>query len=110
VTVHIDVEEHGDKQALDTPGGEELQKRAGGGGGGLPFLAFFDSHGAMIVNSVAPARIEQGKGGDPGGNIGYPSAPSEVDWFLVMLGKAAPRMTPQETGVIENYLRNPKNK
>lgn len=103
------MQEHGDKKAVETPGGEELAKNAGGGGGGLPFLAFFDSHGAMIVNSVAPAKLEHGKGGYPGGNIGYPGEPAEVDWFLVMLEKAAPHMTALETGVIENYLRNPKN-
>ena len=86
-----------------------MEKSTGGEGAGLPFFAFFDSRGAMIVNSVAPARLEHGKGGDPGGNIGYPSAPSEVDWFLAMLRKAAPRMTAHETGLIETWLRNPNN-
>jgi hypothetical protein len=94
--------EHGDKKSLDTPGGEELMKRLGGTGG-LPFYAFQDGQGATIINSNAP-----GKDGKPGENIGHPDKPEEVDWFMAMLAKAAPAMTAEERGTIEDRLRHQK--
>jgi hypothetical protein len=64
-------------------------------------MAFLDDRGAMLVNSLAP-----GKEGKPASNIGHPSAPSEVDWFMAMVAKAAPAMTPVQAAVLENYLRH----
>jgi hypothetical protein len=77
-----------------------LVKRLGGPGG-LPFHAFLDGQGALIVNSLAP-----GKNGKPGSNIGHPDKPEEVDWFMAMVAKAAPAMTKEESGVLDNYLRH----
>jgi len=74
-----------------------------GGSGGLPFFAFLDSTGSMVVNSNEPAAD-----GRPGGNIGHPDAPHEVDWFLTMVRKAVPRITPPELALIEKYLRSQK--
>ena len=45
-------------------------------------------------------------GGKAAENIGHPYQPEEVDWFLTMLGKAAPRMTREEAGTLERRLRN----
>jgi hypothetical protein len=75
----------------------------GGENAGLPFYAFLDSNGSMIVNSIEPSGD-----GRKGGNIGHPDEPHEVDWFLTMLGKAAPRMTVEEKAPIERYLRTQK--
>jgi hypothetical protein len=100
VRAYFTVQEHDDKKTLDTPGGDELLKRLGGSTV-LPFFAFLDSQGAMIVNSNEPAGP-----GTKGGNIGHPSEPHEVDWFLAMLAKAVPAMTAGERGAIESYLRN----
>lgn len=107
MVVHVDVQEHDDKKPLENPGGEEFMKRLGGGGG-LPFIAFLDDRGAMLANSNAPAKLEAGKGGYKGGNIGHPDAPEEVDWFMEMLSKGAAGMTPEERGTIENRLRHQK--
>ena len=96
----MDVQEHDDKKALNTPGGEELLKRLGGDSG-VPFLVFLDPQGQMIVNSIAPA-----KDGKKGGNIGHPVAPWEIDYFMTMLARAAPRMTAEERGTIEKKLRS----
>ena len=74
-----------------------------GGNGGLPHFAFLDSTGAMLVNSVQPARD-----GQKGGEIGHPYEPSEVDWFMKMLAKAAPKMSAEECGSIEKFLRAQK--
>jgi hypothetical protein len=70
----------------------------GGENSGLPFFGFVDAKGALIVNSKQ----------ENGGNIGHPFAPPEIAWFLKMLEKAAPRMTPAETGTIERWLKNQK--
>jgi hypothetical protein len=100
--VRFDVQENGDKKSLDTPGGDEMWKRLGAAGG-LPFFVFLDSSGQVLVTSMEPARD-----GRKAGNIGHPDAPHEVDWFMEMLQKAAPRMTAEERGVIEKYLRSQK--
>jgi len=70
---------------------------------GLPFFAFLDSQGTLLVNTMRPDGD-----GKKGGNIGHPFLPYEVDWFLVMLSKAAPGMTAAERDVIEQYLRAQK--
>ena len=102
VTVHCTVQESAPKKALETPGGDELMK-AVGGPSGLPYFAFLDEKGVLIVNSMRPAE-----GGKTAENIGHPDTPNEVDWFITMVGKAAPRMTREEAGTLEKYLRNQK--
>jgi hypothetical protein len=102
VTVHCTVQESAPKKALETPGGDELLK-AVGGPSGLPYFAFLDKNGEPIVNSMRP-----GEGGKPADNIGHPYNPEEVDWFMTMVGKAAPRMTREEAGTLEKWLRNQK--
>ena len=99
--MHVTVEEHEGKKDLNTPGGAELWKRVGGPSG-LPYFAFLDSKGDVLTTSVEPPK--NGKGG----NIGHPNQPHEVDWFMVMLGKAVPRMSAEETATIEKYLRAQK--
>ena len=97
MVVHVTVEEQGAKKSLNNPGGDELMKSVGGSSS-LPHFAFLDSDGTMIVNSNEPGK----------GDIGHPYEPHEVDWFMTMLARGAPRMTPEEKGVIETYLRGQK--
>jgi hypothetical protein len=96
----LDVQEH-DKKELNTPGGEEVMNRVGGKDGGLPFFAFLNEKGDALINSVRPGDAKSKTG-----NIGHPAQPYEVDWFMTMLQKGAPEMTPAEAKVLENYLRN----
>jgi len=100
VVVHVTILETGDKTALNTPGGDELMKRLGGPAG-LPFFAFLDTHGALIVNSLRPREID----GVHSGNIGHPFEPHEIDWFLTMLDRGAPRMLADERSTLEKLLR-----
>ncbi len=97
------VDEPEEKAALNTPGGDELDKSLGGPKGSLPFFAFLDSKGGLIVSSVPPAE-----GGKRPGNIGHPYKPEEVDWFMAMLAKATPAMQSGEAATLEKYLRNQK--
>ena len=96
------MQEHAAKKDLNTPGGDELLTRLGGTGG-LPYFAFLDAQGAMIINANRVA--EDGK---HNGNIGHPSEPYEIDWFMTMLAKAVPAMTPDERSTIEHWLRTQK--
>lgn len=64
---------------------------------GVPFHAFITPEGKEIVDSN-----ENGNGG----NIGYPAAPNEIAWFMVMMKKAAPEMTEGEAKVIETKLKS----
>lgn len=78
-------------------------EKFGGRNAGLPFFAFVDAKGDLIVNSKRPTE------GEPGGsNIGHPFAPEEVAWFMKMLNKAAPKMTQAEAQKIETWLKQQK--
>ena len=72
-----------------------------GGPAGLPYFAFLDAHGDIIVNSMRPG--EQGKQAE---NIGYPDRPEEIDWFLTMVHKAVPQIAPDESATLEHWLRH----
>jgi len=99
VPVKLVVQENGPKKALENPGADALLKKLGGPAG-LPYSAFLDSEGKLIVNSNL--------NGAEGQNIGYPSEPAEVDWFIKMVKKAAPNVSDDDVNNIEKSLRNPK--
>lgn len=97
------MQERADKAGLNNPRGKELQARLGAKDSSLPFFAFLDANGLLIVNSLRPVA-----GRAEGANIGHPFEPEEVDWFMVMLKKAAAQLSPEEARVVEAYLRNQK--
>ena len=66
-----------------------------GGPSGLPYSAFLDAKGALIVNSKLQGQ-----------NIGYPGEPEEIDWFIQMMKKAAPKMSAADVKTIETALRS----
>jgi thioredoxin-related protein len=107
VLAKLNVEEEvGHHPERNSPGGEELMAKLGGADTkgksvGVPFLVFLDATGAAIVNSNRPV-----KGRTVGENIGFPSEPEEIDWFMAMLKKATPSMTADELHTIEKWLRN----
>jgi thiol-disulfide isomerase/thioredoxin len=106
VVAKLNVEENAGKHPeRESPGGVDLAVRLGGATGksrviDLPFLVFLDAAGNPIVNSIRPV-----KGNPEGAAIGYPSEPEEIDWFIAMLKKAVPSMTPEESHTIEKWLR-----
>ena len=101
--VHVDVQEQEAKKLLNTPGGDELLARVGGAKEGVPFFAFLSSDGQMVANTMEPPGT-----GRKGGNIGHPFEPHEVDWFMTMLSKAVPAMTPEDRAALEKPLRAQK--
>ncbi len=96
VLVTLDIQEHGEKKALENAGGDAYAEKFGGLNGGLPYIALLDAEGALLVNSRPTAEAQ---------NIGFPSAPAEVEWFLKMLKKAAPAMTDADLKTFETPLR-----
>jgi thioredoxin-related protein len=110
VLAKLNVEEEvGKHPELNNPGGEKLLARLGGVDaegriGGVPFLAFLDANGNLIVNSNRPTKRRAG-----GTNVGYPTAPEEIDWFMSMLEKAVPTMTTDERTTIDKWLKKHRN-
>jgi thiol-disulfide isomerase/thioredoxin len=100
VTVKLVVMETERNKALENPGAGEWFTRLGGPDA-LPFHAFTDAWGALIVNSKRPA------GGGAGKNIGYPDQPEEVEWFLRMIQTAAPKISQNELAAIATALKTP---
>jgi thiol-disulfide isomerase/thioredoxin len=96
VPVKLVVQENDKNKALENAGADVLLKQLGGPSG-LPYSAFLDAQGALIVNSKLNGQ-----------NIGYPSQPVEIDWFIRMMKQAAPNMSPDDLKAIETALRNPK--
>ncbi len=91
------LEELGKHPERNNPGSTKLLKKLGGGDS-VPFFAFLGESGKVIVDSRAPKA----------GNVGFPVAPEEVDWFMKMVHEAAPSMTPDELNKLESPLRNSK--
>jgi thioredoxin-related protein len=94
VPVKLVVQENEKNKALENSGADALLQKLGGPAG-LPYSAFLDSQGALIVNSK---RDEQ--------NIGYPGEPQEIDYFVQMMKKAAPKMSDEDLKTIETALRS----
>ena len=102
VITHLGVyEELGHHPDLNHPRSDKLVKEFGDADiGGLPFIVFLDTKGQMIVNSNRPSKKKAA-----GENIGYPSAPEEIDWFMVMIRKAAPTLSEADAATVERWLR-----
>ncbi len=96
IPVKLVVQENDKNKALENPGADTLLKKLGGPEG-LPYSAFLDAAGAMIVTS---------KVNGTGPNIGYPGEPGEIDWFIQMMKKAAPNIAESDVKTIETALRS----
>ncbi len=94
-------EEFGGNPKLNNPGADKLIPKMGGVWGSLPFFAFLDAKGDLIINSRRPMKK---KGED--GNIGFPTQPQEIDWFMNMLRRGAPSLSADEARTIEASLQN----
>ncbi|MGH9513789.1 MAG: thioredoxin family protein [Terriglobales bacterium] len=107
VVAHVSVEEElGKKPFLNNPGGAEMLSRFGGDShGGIPFIVFLDPNGKLIVNSNRIAGDGTSRANKRNTNIGYPTEPEEIDWFMVMLKQAAPTLSDSDRRTVEDWLR-----
>jgi thiol-disulfide isomerase/thioredoxin len=101
VPLKLVAQENEANKALENAGSDLLLKKLGGPSG-LPYSAFLDPKGDLIVNSKRPSATE---GGD---NIGFPYEAQEIDWFVTMMKKAAPKMSDADLKVVETALRAQK--
>lgn len=97
------VQERAEKAALNNAGGEEVMAQLGGKNAGLPFIAFLDAKGELIVNGRKPVASKS-----EGDNIGHPFQPQEVEWFMTMLAKATPAMSAADRKSLEDWLKAQK--
>ena len=95
VVVNLVVREAEDKRALEHPGGSELMAAWGGAEAGLPFYVFLDADGSKIADSNAMPD---------GSNIGYPVSATEIERFMNLLDRTAPRLTPTDRATVLAYL------
>jgi hypothetical protein len=96
VPVKLVVQEHDNNKALENAGADKLMTQFGGPSG-LPYSAFLNTEGALIVNSK-----------HDGENIGYPAKTEEIDWFVQMMKMAAPKIDENDLKTIESALRGAK--
>jgi len=90
VDLKIDTERHvGGQEMLTATRGTEK--------GGIPWFAFLDADGNVLVTSDGPA-----------GNTGFPAKPEEIAHFRTMLEKAATRITKDEIDALTASLVPPK--
>jgi hypothetical protein len=87
-----------DKRHANIPGGREIMDALGGKTAGYPYLVMVDPRGEPIADSRRPANLAHP------GNIGYPDAAWEIDWFMEMLKKAAPSLSSRETATLRSWL------
>jgi thiol-disulfide isomerase/thioredoxin len=106
VPVKLVVQENEKNKALENPGGEALLEKLGGPQG-LPYSAFLDAHGVLLVTSMRPL-VAGGSNNIGSNNIGFPVQPEEVDWFVKMMRTAAPQMSANDVQTIETALNSPK--
>lgn len=94
VPVKLVVQENDKNKSLENSGAAALMRKLGGPAG-LPYSAFLDAKGGLIVNSKLDGQ-----------NIGYPGESKEIDWFIAMMRRAAPKISEQDVKTIETALRS----
>lgn len=100
VQVSLVAHEEEKNQALNNPGADKLMVKFGGTEE-VPYYAFLDAQGELIINSKRPSS------GDPAGeNIAFPVDPKELAWFQQMLQKAAPKISKGELAIVESTLKS----
>jgi hypothetical protein len=105
-TIHVSEEAtKGGSADWNNFGGGAMMARFGGADKAgkkvsIPFFAFLDADGNLIVNSVDPMQERSDEA-----SIGYPGDPEQIAWLMTMFKMAVPAMTPEESATIENWVK-----
>lgn len=101
VVAHLDVMERGEPaKTVENPGGMKLLDGWGGLESGLPFTVILDAAGRRVADSNAMPKTPQSA--NP--NIGYPGMPAEIEAFVRMLQKGAPKLTAAEAATVRQVF------
>jgi thiol:disulfide interchange protein len=95
VVVNLTVQERDDKKSLENAGAQEAMNRWGGAKTGLPFYVFIDATGKKTADSNAMPD---------GTNIGFPATAKELQAFMGLIDKTAPRLSKGDRAKIVDYL------
>jgi thiol:disulfide interchange protein len=95
VVANLTVQERDDKKALENAGAQQKMDAWGGSKSGLPYYVFLDSAGRKIADSNAMPD---------GSNIGFPATPQELQTFMTLIDKTAPRLSKADRAAIVTYL------
>ncbi len=78
-------------------GGKEVvsRLRSGSTSGGIPWMAILDSNGKALITSDGP-----------GGNIGYPGEPREIEYFISMLNTTRQNLSDEQVAALERQLHD----
>ena len=94
VVVHLVVQEVPALKALENDGGAALMAQMGGAGG-LPFFFMLDAAGKKIGDAnLLPNNA----------SVGHPDTPEEVNAFVGLLERTAPRMSAAQRRQVWEYL------
>ena len=97
VVDHLTVYESGDKAVEENAGAEDLLKAHQPPNSGIPYWLIFDGDGQLVADSQM--RAPGAALSSPGKNIGCPTTPEEVKYFIGILRKTS-SMSEDELSVI----------
>jgi hypothetical protein len=80
-------------------GAKEIEKRYIAEEQGLPWIAFLDADGKLLVHGTGP-----------GGNVGFPAKPEEIAWFKTMLEKVKRHLTDEDIAFLVKSLEDANKK
>src|SRR5512146_1807693 len=72
------------------PGARDLLKPSNGKDAGLPWFAFLDGDGKVLVDSIAPGS----------GNVGFPAKAEEYAHFKTMVEKVRRHLTDEDVATL----------
>lgn len=96
VIKHLDVDESGEKKELENPGASSLLKEYHGDQQGIPFWFIINKNGKFLADS----RLHSDDGKVTGNNVGCPTQPDEVAYFIKILKKTS-RLTDTQLAMIQ---------
>ena len=96
VIIHLTVDESEGKKDLENPGTNELRTQFHGDEQGIPFWVIVDKDGKALADSRLHSEEER----LTGNNVGCPSKPDEVDYFMQVLKKTS-RLTNSQLALVQ---------
>lgn len=98
---HLTIDESKDKKNLENPGADAIRTKYHGDNSGIPYWFILDKNGKLLGDS----RLTDSNG-KPGGNVGCPAKPEEVDYFINLIGKTSKLNKEQLELIRQRFLKN----